>query len=274
MTERGIYQNGKLDFLRDVGEESGTMGLSESISEHFQTRYNLDVTHNIPQEDRIMGVSYVTDFTFDDYLSGVQILREEMEKYPPDYIRDCCDMVYLANDLKLRGKSVLGFVNRGNKNAFLNFGTTTQNLRRTIHHELFHLADNEEIEQGFSFRFGRHRYGLYRENIAINEEWREINREGDFSGYQGELFADYGVDEISGFAGPYGLKNAHEDRATVAELMMTEPLAAKQRGESDMILHEKMLRIARLFYERSGGRMGKRYFGDLMLGKVNEEYWE
>lgn len=70
------------------------------------------------------------------------------------------------------------------------------------------------------------------------------------------------------------MKAPDEDRPTIAERLMTNPMAIERESEFDEVLERKIEHLLELFRRRSNGLMNSTYFNDLKNGLVNEQYWK
>ncbi len=147
-------------------------------------------------------------------------------------------------------------------------------VRRVLHHELFHRLDlmlyGEDNPMEFSIRDT--------EEVA---QWRALQRE-----HNGPPFFDVlplsvretilaqlyqSTDdltrreiilrELHGFLGDYSREHPIEDRAEIAGLLLSDPMAVMQTAQSDALFREKVDIIKLELWHASGGIM-------------DEEYWE
>jgi hypothetical protein len=121
-------------------------------------------------------------------------------------------------------------------------------LRRTIHHEVLHLMDSEFSNEGGPI------YG---------PNWDSLNQEGfhykvgspGASAVPNRLRIFKDNTQWQGFAEPYGMNIATEDRATIYARLMTAHVADEGRGdqpflaklETDEIIKAKADRLIEFF---------------------------
>ncbi|MCL5746761.1 MAG: hypothetical protein M1277_00550 [Patescibacteria group bacterium] len=187
---------------------------------------------------------------------ATRVLRKEISKYPPEFIEQCrVKAIRFVFSLK-QGENVIDGVTYPDGTVYV---VATPLVNNTIHHELFHASDyNQHSRMNPRLKdFGR---------VLEYRYWNLVNH----NGYVGDKYE--GCDS-TGFATDYGRMNVYEDRATVAELLMTYPQVATIRAAEDPVLSDKIDRIKTIMRQRSGGRMNLRYFSDLTQGKVREGYW-
>ncbi|MCE2695770.1 MAG: hypothetical protein LW645_16140 [Verrucomicrobiaceae bacterium] len=121
-------------------------------------------------------------------------------------------------------------------------------LRRTIHHEVLHLMDREFSKEGGPI-YGTHWDSLNQEGFRY-----KIGSPGAASGPSGLRFYKDNT-KWQGFAEPYGMNIATDDRATLCARLMTAHVADEGRGDqpffeklkTDKILKSKADRLIQFF---------------------------
>jgi hypothetical protein len=121
-------------------------------------------------------------------------------------------------------------------------------LRRTIHHEVLHLMDREFSKEGGPI-YGTHWDSLNQEGFRY-----KIGSPGAASGPSGLRFYKDNT-KWQGFAEPYGMNIATDDRATLYARLMTAHVADEGRGDqpffeklkTDKILKSKADRLIQFF---------------------------
>jgi hypothetical protein len=228
-------------------------------------------------------------------VTAVRVLREEIIKYPPEYIRySKVDTVRLVRDLVCqnkrhpKGESLDGLAVY--EDHLVYFSTNNGDMldfRDTIHHDLFHMSDDEasDLEQEASvisllasiifkspplYLLGKQILSFI--NFLREYNWASLNPKGK-AAYIGDDYQQLS-EPPDGFVSDYGTYDLYEDRSTVAALLMTDIKEALLSAENDDILQKKIIDIMGLFKIRSLGRMDSQYFNDLLQGKVREGYWE
>jgi len=185
--------------------------------------------------------------------------------YPPDFIRFCnitqarvADTLTLSGDPYLEESHSVGGVADSSGPIYV----AALRAARNTHHEILHRADQQSGELTASKLL----------------DWAQINPSG-YLGYMGEGY--YKVPEAErphiphgyGFISSYSRVDIFEDRATIMEVLMTNPKRLQELTSEDKILAEKTRVLMEDLERWSGGRMDNQYFKDLWTGKVNEEYW-
>lgn len=215
-----------------------------------------------------------TPLTYVETLDAVRIVREELVKYPASYIQQLgikrlrlaknLHEVLDADSLQMRDIGGIAFKTGQVYSHFESDDYGRGFLRRALHHELLHRADDVEITRSLVG---------FLQILKSACKWNWLNPS---YAYIGERFwdGDYYYDTpAKGFARIYGTRNIDEDRATVAELLMIEPDRARIKCDIDPIFEKKVHSIMRDFKRRSSGLMNTRYFNDLLNGKITPSYW-
>lgn len=199
------------------------------------------------------------------------LLREELAKYPHQYIKYCgVRRIRLVSSLKMpRGGDQMdacdGAVSPSGSIYVVHYPYNLPNVRGTIHHELSH----------FSGRLAqRHHFLLLAPIIRLL--WNQNN---PVKPYLGDSYGNLSPNEkvamgTEGFATPYGRLNYGEDRATVAEALMSDTTFFYNRGKIDPALGQKIKLTMFDYWLKSGGLMNREYFNDLAKGAVDESYWD
>lgn len=196
-------------------------------------------------------------------LQDAVILRRELVKYPPEFIKFCgITRLRFVQNLSLEdheywegSKDVGGLASPSGSVYIASYGEDT------IHHEIFHRADQQSGEL----------------NEKQQRKWKKLNRLSNpylYRAYWNMSWQDRTKLPIDGFARGYGRVDVWEDRATVAELLMSDLKKLEQKAEEDEVLANKVKRVVIDLHRWSGGRMNKQYFEDLKAGKVQEGYWQ
>lgn len=199
---------------------------------------------------------------------ALQVLRQEIIKYPPDFIERLIKQARLVSWLTTQHPSdknkrirVGGLVTHGGYTYFGQYFSDEPFTRQIVHHEVEHRADMDEN--------------------WINDYGEDVKRWQGYNPrryYIGNRYWDLSTPQrarfhTDGFARLYGRIDLLEDRATVAEMLMTDPEEAYKRGGKDEVLRLKVNHLKADYARRTGGRMGEQYFEDLAAGRVNEDYW-
>ena len=230
----------------------------------------------IPHENG--DVSKIERLSVQEAVRSLDIIREEMAKYPPEYIRGLgITRFRIVDDLfhKYKKEEQVGGLAFEKGYIYVATGDDENYFRQSLHHELFHHFDFRHSEYKRKIKFFGRYIDLVRD-ANLDSEWHALNPKGTKyigKGYK-ELQDKNPNMRPTGFAKYYGLKDVLEDRATIAEMLMTNPVMLMKVAKEDAVLMEKIDKIIILFYKRTGGRMDQRYFRDLFDSNVAEGYWD
>jgi hypothetical protein len=231
---------------------------------HIRQRYGIRVRVGRSTVNDIKDLSFVRFTT--PHLAGYDTkdFRSILGLYPPQFIRFCrINQARLLKELSdkkhpyCRGeKNIDGFASSNGPIYIV--GTYYEEI---VHHEIFHRADQESGELE----------GVKEDN------WDDLNMKE--MPYLYGKYWDLTEEEergvtYRGFARLYGRVDVWEDRATVAEMLMSNPQEAEKRIAEDPILLAKTSLIKRDLYRWSGGRVDEKYWQDLYNGSVDESYWK
>ena len=210
--------------------------------------------------------SYFTDKKLPRFKEFIHMIREELQMYPVEITRRLnVKNLYLLDDFNFRGAGVAGqgmswlpqvsfayglHAFDASKTASMDF------LRRTIHHEVLHLMDKEFSKEGGPI------YG---------EAWESLNEKGfvykisRLSAIVSDLPTTPAAPaqtvfykdntKWQGFAEPYGMNIATDDRATLYGRLMTARVADAGKGDplflgrlgTDTFLKAKAERMSEFF---------------------------
>lgn len=218
--------------------------------------------------------------TFEEAVEAVKILRQEISKYPPSYVKSLDITRFRVLETLTRknfedDESIGGTANYEGEIYVAN-GDIESFYRQTIHHEISHRADYEQSELRDKIPF----IGWLLDEIKdemFDADWAKLNPKGK-DVYLRNNWRRYremhpGV-RPKGFIRPYGSKNQGEDRATIAEILMTNPQYLFRLNKNDKVLHKKTHRMIELYKQRTNGLMDEAYFADLAAGRLKEGYWQ
>jgi hypothetical protein len=203
--------------------------------------------------------SYFTDKKLNEFKAFIRMCREQLEIYPePITKRLNVKNLYMLDTFNFRGAGVAGQGMSWLPQASFAYGLRTFDpavvksmdfLRRTIHHEVLHLMDREFSKEGGPIH-GTNWDSLNQEGFRY-----KIGSPGAASGPSGLRFYKDNT-KWQGFAEPYGMNIATDDRATLYARLMTAHLADEGRGDqpfleklkTDNILKAKADRLIALFH--------------------------
>ena len=202
--------------------------------------------------------SYFTDKKLTEFKAFMRMCRAELEIYPEQITKRLnVKNLYMLDTFNFRGSGVAGQGMSWLPQASFAYGLRTFDpaktasmdfLRRTIHHEVLHLMDREFSKEG---------------GLIHGSHWDNLNQEG----FRYKIGSPGGATAPSqlrfykdntkwqGFAEPYGMNIATDDRATLYARLMTAHAADEGRGDqpfleklkTDKILKAKADRLIAFF---------------------------
>ncbi len=202
--------------------------------------------------------SYFTDKKLNEFKAFIHMCREQLEIYPEPIIKRLnVKNLYMLDTFNFRGAGVAGQGMSWLPQVSFAYGLRTFDpavvksmdfLRRTIHHEVLHLMDRAFSKEGGPIH---------------GTNWDSLNQEGFHYkiGSPGALNSPSQLrfykdnTKWQGFAEPYGMNIATDDRATLYGRLMTAHLADEGRGDqpfleklkTDPILKVKTDRLVAFF---------------------------
>lgn len=232
------------------------------------------------RRDRKSGVAHLKTLRLDERVAATDILREELGKYPPEYIKSLHpSRLRVVKELEDNVESLGGWAEDKGGRLYLSTEDGHDYFKDVIHHELYHLADTRWIPKEYSLPIAGVVFPAPKEP-AFNAAWRTLNQRSGRGSYSRGAHAlaikrdgKSSHDKKVGFVSYYGASTEYEDRATVAEKLMTDPIGLMEQAEHDVVLERKMEAIKALYERRSMGKMNEEYFVDLSGGAVHEGYW-
>ncbi|MEY4482848.1 MAG: hypothetical protein RL693_300 [Verrucomicrobiota bacterium] len=202
--------------------------------------------------------SYFTDKKLQEFKTFIHMARENLRMYPEQITKRLhIKNLYILDTFDFRRSGVAGQGMNWLPQPSFAYGLRTFDpvkpasidfFRRTIHHEVLHLIDKE---------FSKEDGPIYGAN------WNSLNQEGFHYkvGSPGTLSSPSQIrfykdnNKWQGFAEPYGMNIATDDRATLYARLMTAHVADEGRGdqpflaklETDKILKAKCDRMIEFF---------------------------
>jgi len=289
------YPNLKKLIRETVSDKNELRGETESLIEKIKEKYGFEVSFTVPN-DYVNQINnghtmYVTGEPLNaiEKRDGIMLLFLAVSVYPPEYIKNIgLEKIVLVNDLRIAKfsnlpkdsqKSVAGFTDAQN-NFYISFSAGTIGgwlndfmVNEGIHHELYHLANYKEDG-----------------NVYIDRDWFNLNPDGenDYDIYRssdgklhrGEIPGEIVADKIKrrarhvGFSETYGMTDIAEDKATIAEALITHNTEIMEKCSKDKILAEKVKRIKADYYKWTQGKFNNAFWNDLENGKIKADYWD
>jgi len=213
----------------------------------------------MPQKVRL-EYSYFTDKKLREFKEFVRMAREQLEIYPPQITAGLhVKNLYILHDFTFRGSGVAGQGMSWLPQVSFAYGVRTFDpansksrdfFRRTIHHEVLHLIDRAFSKEGGPIH-GANWESLNEKGFAY--KIGRVNALNTGAPNQATFYKDN--TQWQGFAEPYGMNIATDDRATLYARLMTARLADEGRGdqqflarlETDKFLKAKAERLAEFF---------------------------
>lgn len=256
---------------------------------YLKTTYGLKIVMGRLNPSDDPDLAWINKLTLSQAVRAVRVVREEVSKYPPEYLQyGRIEHIRLVRSFfRSRSGWLSGWAPYlGGYDIYL---STDQNGnfpdRGVIHHEIFHVSDfsgfDDHLRQTTQDKIvqpiiERHSAESYLAPwLLLNPRGSEhyLMTNSRYNAFLRRHNIRDGTNPIQGFARVYGLKDPWEDRATVAQLLMTKPKEAEKRQRQDSVLRNKLNEILRQMAERSGGRMTGRFLDDLISGRVKAGYW-
>ena len=210
--------------------------------------------------------SYFTDKKLPQFKEFIRMIRDELQMYPVEITRRLnVKNLFILDDFNFRGAGVAGQGMSWLPQVSFAYGlhgfdttkaTSMDFLRRTIHHELLHLMDKEFSKEGGpiygesweSLNETGFVYKISRLNAVVSNTPVAPTASGQTSFYKDNT-------KWQGFAEPYGMNIATDDRATLYGRLMTARLADGGKGDqpflerldTDKFLKVKAARMSEFF---------------------------
>ena len=202
--------------------------------------------------------SYFTDKKLHEFKTFLRMARENLGMYPEQITKRLhIKNLYILDTFDFRRSGVAGQGMSWLPQPSFAYGLRTFDpaktasidfIRRTIHHEILHLIDKEFSKEGGPI-YGANWDSLNQEGFHYRVgSPKTLNSPSQLSFYKDNT-------EWQGFAEPYGMNIATDDRATLFARMMTARVADEGRGdlpfiaklETDKILKAKAERMSEFF---------------------------
>jgi len=214
------------------------------------------------------GINFVTDGSW-----NLHLIIKALIVYPRDFFQGT-NTVKEVRFCNLRRQNVWGDYDV--KLDEIRIETDIDNRRKDsiFHHEYYHKLDLG-TGKGIEFRKQWEEKFPRRSTLKLLL-YRVLRKEiPNFQKYIGKRYKTGGeFDRIWGFASRYGQHSAKEDRATVAQMILSEPerLNSLLKTE-DVTLKEKVQYMMSFYNKMSRGKMDSIFWADFAEGKVDANYW-
>lgn len=158
------------------------------------------------------------------------VVATELERYPSSFLRSIhFRRVLLCSRLREGARKIPSLPNF-EETLVLEASSSSDFLRRLVHHEVFHFADFAEDEQ-----------------VLRDAEWERLNDHffvyGDGGRNMRAPDASRFRDDLPGFVTAYSTSGLEEDKAEIFAFLMTEPSRMVQVAERDPIVAAKVRRL-------------------------------
>ncbi len=273
---------------KSVGEFVRAYEIQEEAAGHkkfLKDRYGVLVeTGSVTPQERV-GVDgkpiYIegTALSSSEELEVLRTLRQEIIKYPPDFIREMNLRTFrFLKDYRWGiNKTADGMSDTNSRRVCLSyletgwwnlFGLIYQDrIARTIHHEIAHFIItcygkiHSLANWNDTYPLGTDPYIYtwdYTRDPFTDKFWMSIKE---------ELFP-------LGFARGYGKINQNEDIATVSEAIFTNNTDTIIRARTvDQTLHWKFQQFKSYLFSVSKGAFDEHFWRDLEANQAGEDYW-
>lgn len=241
----------------------------------FKSEYSLeiDLSGKSPEDE---DISFIRPLNINEAKNALEVLRQEIIKYPPEFIR-YCDIkalrlvkgVRLSEHPRFPTPDILvgGLAHPYTRLMYISTFDGYKKASNTFHHEILHMSDHARA---------RRSYRGFEDGVQdLDREW--ANLAGGPRVYLRNNYEYLQRDEPkrpAGFAEKFGKADEHEDRATVATLIQTNLALARQLSAADKVLDKKIRKVMTDYWIRSAGYMDATYFEDLEKGRVTESYFK
>ena len=202
--------------------------------------------------------SSAEDLDAADATQAIQILIEEMGKYPADFFsRNKIQTLRIGKNMQIgspfNASGVGGYAEGKLRHVSLDYDPSHSNFyRRSLHHEFMHVSDFWNNGEQSDLRWSQIHTGC-----TCTTEIRRIKHKGDAFAVQDRSFIN-----------AYGETNPGEERAEFASMMMVP------RSHALFLKRlEKENERDRAALSRKYEAMKKDYFG-LSGGSMNQAYWD
>jgi hypothetical protein len=235
-------------------------------------------------------IAEVTRLSLPEAEDIIVMIREELGKYPPEFLQKLHLSHFrvaksLTSTVKRPSERLLKIAGLADRKTwqiyFAPHDLPLPAQRRVIHHEIFHMAESYEDIQN-ELRRSKIPIGgrLLAKRVVKNRyhSWSHDNPQ--YTPYLRDkynIFAgrEFHYQPILGHALRYGTMNESEDKATIADHLMTDPqsLIDRARRTNDTVLLRKIDHIQAFYNKWTQGKMDREYFEDLAEGRVSEGYF-
>ncbi|MEK9160691.1 MAG: hypothetical protein AAB440_01470 [Patescibacteria group bacterium] len=264
MTVPGIvigaqYRREIVDFLTDAQHNSNVY--IERTREFIKAQYGIEVTfgpdHQRRDEYRMEGLSE------DEARTALSGLLITLYKYPPDFfkkhqlplIRIGKNLFLNKEDPMLPGATLFmpfaGFADRTPEEIVISLPETLESFSLYLHHEIHHILEFRHLTE-------KH-----------EDEWQALQESCECGTYVGGDLEPRNLDTrlATVFARGYGAVDSYEDRATIAEALLSVRYHASLLDRIEIIEDERLRETL-----RQKVNLIKRFY-EILSPEINPEFW-
>jgi hypothetical protein len=159
-----------------------------------------------------------------------ELVRAELSRYPRAFFgASRLRRVILCADLH-EGSLAIPSLPNYHATLLLDVGSSSEFLKRLLHHELFHFVDYADDDQ-----------------LQRDPEWEKLNDHFFSYGSGGRFLREPGSARFEpdgrGFVSKYSRSALEEDKAEIFAFLMTKPRAMAELAERDRVVATKILRV-------------------------------
>ena len=245
------------------------------LAHRIYDKYGLSVDATDIHQGDIPQIKYTEVASVWDLHNTMEILINELEKYPTSYVRRLgiqafriFGEIYIPDPKKVRSvwpnklRKTHGLASTDPRILYLAVaGADYDQIADTLHHELFHISD---------YAFSPKRKKRIRKSLKkySNPSWVKLNPSGQNSYVEGisSRLLDNDMDIVqNGFLSPFCMENDVEDRAYLAEILMSGSYFVEEIIEEtkDEILERKFRLLQNIYRGRTNGVMNYDWFHNL-----------
>jgi hypothetical protein len=235
---------------------------TERLKSEVEQRYAVSVHFDAIDNDTESG----SGLSLIEQRNALRELEKSFSFYPKEYIKNTAlKNIHVVNNYTRKGVPFTAGITNESQHPgrmLLNrehlFSKITfeeffdSGMPETFHHELYHLSDEHD----------EHRRSL--ETRSFNTEWKkEHTQHGGDSYSPGVPFGG------KGFPNSYARTSPTEQRAVIAELLMSDYNGLVEKSQEDPALANAVQKIKEEFFQKSSGIMDETYWNLVQTGDTD-----
>lgn len=242
----------------------------KKLKEDLEKKYKINIEFDFNKTEE--GILSWEALSPSEKRDALKCLMENIALYPPEFLaQTAIKQIVLVKNLtsqrkenKISGVAITnGIIFMNYKSGILGWGDE-EATKGAIHHELLHEADAHD-----------------KDRAKIKKQWANLNPggENDYFKTKADLDRRYKelgkekfdelVDKHTGFINVYSMISEEEDRATVAQSLLSYPKDIMELAKDDPILIKKIEAIKKQYKKWTNGRMNEKFWQDLAEEKVD-----